>query len=1155
MGSTCSTVAFSVGATGGKQYVVNRTRSPAENVETTIGKYKVLKQLGSGRYGTVHLCQHSETKCMVAIKQMNTKANNREVEALKRLDHQNIIKLYEVITSPPDIQYLVLEYLDGGAIMELDHAGRATREAFTEAETCRYLLQLVAGLGYLHSLDIAHRDIKPENILVDKNFQNLKLSDFGVCEFFESGDDAVRKTAGTPMFMSPEACAGEYVSAKLSDIWALGVTVYVFLFGRTPFTADSEMQLYNVIQTSTVVFPPHHPPLSYSCHNLLTRMLEKNCSRRITLPEIRDHPFITGLSKAVPVADSPRDDKGPRRIYAASEDPKLMMLPSIPPTFGQYVTMDERDDRPRTLLIVEDNYMARQLLRRIFESVMRDSGEGILECCADGDEAMDLCKQRTFFLVLMDVHMLRVHGLDASRHIRDHESEHGEKPIYIVGVTADDHPGLPSQCMKSGMNAIVQKPITLPRARDILVGYGFEVKRRESTVAPTKLQVKGRPHAFFVESQPYLQDDKPNMGQSLLEDLITLDSGTVLTSISSQGTLTRRTNTRGAIHVSANQPPSQQGAVAAVAAAMDSASDTDSDCGGHCQSLPPSPRDREFQTALTNAPTSRNEVRPLTQDIRQQSIESMKRMSGYYKRKPKTPMHDTVPFADAPHVTVIMACDRLTRAERTACDGGRFDQLVRQLADKTTDGQISVEAEHERTDLELLVSDVLPVWRETHTLKPDAARVPLPRDRCEVFVSGSKGKRKIMEDVFFSIPSLSAMFRYTTQSNRSKVPTDLFCGVCDGHGGDEAALFVKEHLPSIFANSSSYPYDITSAFKLAFQSCDRQFVAKAEAFQCDAGTTVMVAHYFAGTLWIAHVGDSRAVACRMGHAMSLTAVHNTKNSSECDEVKKRGGVVLHFGGGLRVNGMLLVTRSLGDRPCRQYLSPEPEVIGHKVEFGSDEFVILATDGLWDVMDPEEACQFVRQTRSEVDACRARIQTQKRVGEVGVDDLSSWASPCDPAKDHSFSAAVTKVPSAPQLARAVSTVPTSEEELPLEPGNAKRSSVVSQGPVRRNSKSVRRAAGVTPLPLSTTVNAGLQLATVPNVVESHSPTSATSSSTRATSFVPESCEGEAAQPADQDEDDDYDDYQIVVEALIQTAIDKGSEDNLSCAIIFFYPPPL
>ncbi|CDZ97325.1 calcium calmodulin-dependent protein kinase kinase [Phaffia rhodozyma] len=217
----------------------------------------------------------------------------REVAIMKKLDHPNLIHLYEVIDVPlSDGLFMVLEYCPGGILMDVP-----TRESLMSIEDAKeYFSQILMGLEYLHENDVAHRDIKPENILLTLDRKVAKLCDFGVSDWFggKDGDDRIKKGTGSPAFMPPESYIPEKeVHARAFDIWSLGVTLYCMLTGRLPFEQSNPVDLFQAIRDDPVLLPAGWP---YEQKELVHRMLDKDASKRITIPDIREHPWLNGIS-------------------------------------------------------------------------------------------------------------------------------------------------------------------------------------------------------------------------------------------------------------------------------------------------------------------------------------------------------------------------------------------------------------------------------------------------------------------------------------------------------------------------------------------------------------------------------------------------------------------------------------------------------------------------------------------------------------------------------------------------------------------------------------------------------------------------------------------------------------------------------------------
>ena len=224
------------------------------------------------------------------------KANNaaladlrREVEVMRALSHPNLVRLYEVIDDKESGKLLmVVEFCEAGALVR---PGQLTPERrMPESIAQFYFRQMVSGLAYLHANGVIHGDMKPENVLLSGD-ATVKIADFGQSQFMSEGEDTLRRTLGTPMYLSPEICAGEDYKGRPADVWALGVSLYVFIYGELPFRGSSLLELYEDIAESPVPFPPN-VPVSIELQDLLLRTLCKEPEARITADELLRHPWI-----------------------------------------------------------------------------------------------------------------------------------------------------------------------------------------------------------------------------------------------------------------------------------------------------------------------------------------------------------------------------------------------------------------------------------------------------------------------------------------------------------------------------------------------------------------------------------------------------------------------------------------------------------------------------------------------------------------------------------------------------------------------------------------------------------------------------------------------------------------------------------------------
>jgi len=256
-----------------------------------IGQFILGKNLGIGAFGKVKLATHAVTGHKVAVKILN-KAKikqlgmeekvQREINILHLCTHPHIIRLYEVIDTPTDI-FLVNEYVSGGELF--DHIVSKGRLSADEARN--FFHQIISGVEYSHFQKIVHRDLKPENLLLDAN-HNIKIADFGLSNLMRDGD-FLRTSCGSPNYAAPEVISGHLYAGPEVDVWSCGVILYALLCGSLPFDDESIPNLFKKIKSGMYALPTH---LSQLAKNLIPRMLEVDPMKRITIPEIRLHPWF-----------------------------------------------------------------------------------------------------------------------------------------------------------------------------------------------------------------------------------------------------------------------------------------------------------------------------------------------------------------------------------------------------------------------------------------------------------------------------------------------------------------------------------------------------------------------------------------------------------------------------------------------------------------------------------------------------------------------------------------------------------------------------------------------------------------------------------------------------------------------------------------------
>ncbi|XP_010519628.1 PREDICTED: probable protein phosphatase 2C 69 isoform X2 [Tarenaya hassleriana] len=224
--------------------------------------------------------------------------------------------------------------------------------------------------------------------------------------------------------------------------------------------------------------------------------------------------------------------------------------------------------------------------------------------------------------------------------------------------------------------------------------------------------------------------------------------------------------------------------------------------------------------------------------------------------------------------------------------------------------------------------------------------------------ASSAGKRSSMED-----------FYETRIDGVDGKIVGLF-GVFDGHGGARAAEYVKQNLFSNLISHPKFISDTKSAIADAYNHTDSELLKSENTQSRDAGSTASTAILVGDRLLVANVGDSRAVICRGGNAIAVSRDHKPDQTDERERIENAGGFVM-WAGTWRVGGVLAVSRAFGDRLLKQYVVADPEIKEEKID-SSLEFLILASDGLWDVVSNEEAVSMVKQIEDSEEAAKKLV---------------------------------------------------------------------------------------------------------------------------------------------------------------------------------------
>jgi WD40 repeat protein len=341
---------------------------PTEVVPPTAPGYDILEPLGQGGMGSVWKARQISLGRLVAIKFIGLQVAagaelhdrfKAEAEAVARLEHPNIVRVYEFdhCVSWP---FLAMELVEGGTL-----AGEIARGRMSPGRAAELVECLARAVHYAHSRGILHRDLKPGNILIAAD-GTPKIADFGLAKRLDGEVDRTRtgERMGTPAYMSPEQVDGR-TAGVATDVYALGVILYQSLTGRLPFLGKTAAELWDQIRTTEPVpLRRRQPTVPRDLDTICLRCLEKNPGLRFpSCEELADelHRFLAGepvLSR--PVGSVERLARWVRRkpvlagLYAAIATVALLLAFGATIAWLWHKAADARDIASLALDVAEE---------------------------------------------------------------------------------------------------------------------------------------------------------------------------------------------------------------------------------------------------------------------------------------------------------------------------------------------------------------------------------------------------------------------------------------------------------------------------------------------------------------------------------------------------------------------------------------------------------------------------------------------------------------------------------------------------------------------------------------------------------------------------------------------------------------------------------
>ena len=269
-----------------------------------IGNYSIIQEIGRGATSIVYLARNhisSEICCVKVIKKSglenkdDIKFFKREILILSSINHENIVKFYELIEDSTSF-YLFMEYCAGESLQKIIEMNNGMNENIIKI----VLKQILSGLSYLHCNEIAHRDIKPDNIIISSNFK-VKIVDFGL----STNDSSNLRTTfcGSLAFAAPECISREPYNATFADIWSAGVCLYMMSTGKLPWKTSNMVILMKQITSSNFIIPKE---INKDLENILIKMLQRDPNNRLSAFDLLKENYFIEPNTQKPHIRNPR---------------------------------------------------------------------------------------------------------------------------------------------------------------------------------------------------------------------------------------------------------------------------------------------------------------------------------------------------------------------------------------------------------------------------------------------------------------------------------------------------------------------------------------------------------------------------------------------------------------------------------------------------------------------------------------------------------------------------------------------------------------------------------------------------------------------------------------------------------------------------------
>jgi serine/threonine protein kinase len=315
-----------------------------------LKNYLFLEEIGAGGFAKVFKVMNLQNKrtyaCKVLSKQclrdqLNPQQFQREINTMAYLSHENLVKCYDLLWDENNF-YQILDYCPGGSLFQYI----ASNGALSEPIASLIFQQIVSAVQYCHERGVAHRDLKPENILINR-FPRIKVTDFGLCGFI-APTRLMKTFCGSPIYAAPECLSMVQYDGRKSDVWSLGVILYVLVTGQVPWEGSNTSKMIRQILVADYKVPQSISP---QVRELITGILNADPNRRMRIETLLGHPWLkngslNGISSLSSLSVLSVKKVAPMLMAEISDDSNHFSESSEDGVFSPFGHSDDEDQMP-----------------------------------------------------------------------------------------------------------------------------------------------------------------------------------------------------------------------------------------------------------------------------------------------------------------------------------------------------------------------------------------------------------------------------------------------------------------------------------------------------------------------------------------------------------------------------------------------------------------------------------------------------------------------------------------------------------------------------------------------------------------------------------------------------------------------------------------